>query len=605
MNRFASFFDVTNLETSIPQSVSFSSKKSQYTYQTPGSDNYPPHLNMIPENDVTPTLRIFDFMRLADTATLIPAIVPDRILDWLHGKPEHGSTIAQIEELNTKYRSQKKDIFDDPNIGDRSDWYTDAVFAQQQFTGVNPTTIKLAPAIWIDRFKSAARAQSNEEILELLTSADNASLYLQDCSYFRDAVKVASDAPMISEDKTRFLCAAVSLFQLNNAGKLHPLAIIIDYKQSIENSVVIFNKRLDPHSTIPESADWPWRYAKLCTQVSDWMRHEITTHLVNTHFVEEAVIVATHRNIPADHPVFKVLEPHWLKTLSLNAAARATLVPKIIVDLVGLTEKQSYNFINYAYTHFNWEALYIPNDLERRGFPLNQLNSKKFHNYAYGKDISMLWGALQGFVSSMLAISYGDDQQGADQKVAEDSAIQAWSSEMRSSSGGNLASFPVIHTFKELVDAVTMCIHIASPQHTAVNYLQNYYQSFVINRPPALCSAPPTTLDALLAYDEPALMRALPVNRPREWLLASHLPHLLSFRVADDQNLINYAASLWNLYKAKTGPGDIPVKKAAGLFYEQLVALRVQFQEVSDGMDKGTIPYMVLDPDATAVSILI
>jgi len=95
---------------------------------------------------------------------------------------------------------------------------------------------------------------------------------------------------------------------------------------------------------------------------------------------------------------------------------------------------------------------------------------------------------------------------------------------------------------------------------------------------------------------------ALPANRPREWLLSSHLPHLLSFRVAQDQTLINYAASLWNLYKKKNQPA---ITKAASKFYEELRALIGVFKQNSDEMSQGSIPYEVMDPNATAISILI
>ena len=174
-------------------------------------------------------LKIFDFMRLADTASLIPAIVPQFILDWQHGKPEAGSTIAEIESLNKEYRLKKKDIFDESNIGDRSDWYSDATFSQQQFTGVNPTTIALAPPDWIEQFKNAAKAQSNKVMLDLLQSVEASSLYMQDCSYFRKAINVTPDAMMKSDDGTRFACAAVSLFHLSSTGKLilWPLLSII------------------------------------------------------------------------------------------------------------------------------------------------------------------------------------------------------------------------------------------------------------------------------------------------------------------------------------------------------------------------------------------
>jgi len=65
----------------------------------------------------------------------------------------------------------------------------------------------------------------------------------------------------------------------------------------------------------------------MCVQVSDWNLYELTVHLTETHLVEEAVIVAAHRTLPVDDIVYRLLAPHWLETLPLNAAARSALIP--------------------------------------------------------------------------------------------------------------------------------------------------------------------------------------------------------------------------------------------------------------------------------------
>jgi hypothetical protein len=599
VRRFGSFFDVADFESAIPQDINLQAKKSLYTFQAPGSDKYPPHLAVIPPQDEVGLLEIFNAMRLADTATLFLSIIPDSILNWIHDNPE-ANTIAGIEARNRTLRAEQKDIFSQPNIGDRIDWYSDAVFAQQQFTGPNPTTITIASPGWIQQFQQAAKVQGNQAVVELLSAAStNGSLYVQDCSFFREAVGSSASATLQSSDGTRFACAAVSLFQLNPDGKLHPLAIVIDYKWSIDKSVVLFNKRLHPSDPVEsEATDWPWRYAKMCAQVSDWIRHEVIIHLVNTHFVEEVVIVATHRTFDTDHIVYRLLEPHWLKTLSLNAAARSTLVPNVINKIVGITDDQLYAFAKDAYSRFDWQALYIPKDLERRGFPTEEiLSNDKFHNYVYGKNMVLMWRVLRTFVASVLETAYTTDEQ-----VENDSSIAAWCGEMRGPSGGALSTFPIIKTLDELINAVVMCIHTASPQHTAVNYLQQYYQSFVINKPAALCAPQPTSLPELLAIKEHDIINALPVDRPREWLLASHLPYLLSSRVAEDQTLVNYALSIASLAVQRNEKAIIG---AATAFYSQLMGLVLVFKKNSDEMDDQTTPYDVMDPEATAVSILI
>lgn len=349
-------------------------------------------------------------------------------------------------------------------------------------------------------------------------------------------------------DGDRHLCAAVSLFQLHPDGRLHPLAIIIDYRGSIENSVAIFNKRLSPSDpTGSEEKDWPWRYAKTCAQVSDWIRHELTVHLVNTHMVGEVIIVATNRNMNSSHPVYRLLEPHWFRTLSRNEAARATLVPEVIFELVGITSVQAESFIDHAYKSFSFVGDYVPNDLPSRGFPLDKLDTEKFKNYAYARNMILMWNVLRKFVASMLAIKYKSDVM-----VATDYQIESWCNEIQIA--GKLPSFPIIKTVNQLIDAVTMCIHIVSPQHTAVHYHQNFYMAFVIAKPPSLWSE-----NSLLSYTERKLVSALPINQQREWLLAAQISWLLSFRMADEHNLINYAISVWRLYKDKKEANEVLV----------------------------------------------
>lgn len=339
-------------------------------------------------------------------------------------------------------------------------------------------------------------------------------------------------------------------------------------------------------------------------------------HLVNTHLVEEAVIVASHRQLDPDHPVMRLLFPHWQKTLALNAAARTTLVPEVIVKLIGIPRENALAFIRHEYKNFDFKKHYVPTDLKERGFPLDRLNSptdpndpynpkyRKFHNYAYARCIYSMWYKIRNFVEEMLKLDYSGPD--ADSKILNDERLQAWSAEIQSPEHADLPSFPTISTFDELVDCVTMCIHIASPQHTAVNYLQNYYQSFVVNKPPCLYAEPPTSLNELLGYTEKQLVQALPMNHSREWLLSSHIPYLLSFKPGDKESLISYAYSKYNVYMGKTDPRGNRIGQIAEEFYKDLVKSDTEFKAFGQETDdRISIPYEVLNPDWNAVSILI
>ncbi|KAF5367597.1 hypothetical protein D9757_010648 [Collybiopsis confluens] len=572
------------------------------TFQFAYSDEYPPYLEHIPSKYKTNILNIFDFKSLLQT-TVATFSLPDltrfsdstviRNLDDL---------VYRNHRLHEKVRSETRrgpisqltlGMFYIKNIGHRSDWYTDAAFGQQQFTGVNPTTITLAPSGWIEEFEAVARDQDRGDITEIL-SADPKSLYIQDYSHFRPVVGLPMDGEIKCDG--RYGCSSVVLFHLEPNGMLHPLAITLDYKGSMGNSVTIFNERPQSTTLGDESQDWPWRYAKMCAQVSDWFQHELVVHLVYTHLVEEVLIVAARRTLPSSHVVLKLLEPHWQTTLSLNEAARSTLVPKIIIGMTGFTDRQTYAFIKDGYRNFDWAGSYVPNDLERRGFPIEKLDDKKYHNYGYARNILRMWEILRRFVRTVLEDTY----TGGDQEVATDPAIAAFCGQVRSVDGGQLLSFPSISTLDELVDFITMCIHIASPQHTAVNYLQQYYQTFVPNRPSALFKPIPESLSELQAYGEDSIMSALPSHRSRDWLLMAQVPYLLSMEVAEDNTILHYATNAIN-----SSATLAVIRNAARAFKDDLEHFALTVTEYSDDLDDQQTPYHVLDPNRTAISILI
>lgn len=96
------------------------------------------------------------------------------------------------------------------------------------------------------------------------------SLYVQDYSYFRKASGADDLSCTFGEPDqedggkektaTRYGVASVCLFNLDDDGKLEPLAIIIDWRGSIHDSVFMYNRELDP---IKQKDDWAWRYGKI------------------------------------------------------------------------------------------------------------------------------------------------------------------------------------------------------------------------------------------------------------------------------------------------------------------------------------------------------
>ncbi|OJJ00337.1 hypothetical protein ASPVEDRAFT_165036 [Aspergillus versicolor CBS 583.65] len=659
-HRHHSFMEVMEFDSSLPPNRPAEEKRKHYLF-TRDDDVFPPHLKLVGRDDEAskdqrldlPLDNIFDSMRLTQAGALMRGFLvwykrwaASEIARWHLGElgtPDEGKTLKEVEDYNKKRleiskdfkgREQdkpKNDIFDKPNVGELEDWYSDAAFAQQQLTGVNPTTIKQASDEWLDHFIQASNDHEDHAITDIIKDLKNSSresLYMQDYSYFRKAAGMdpAGDIKQYWKDGVwpwskygyRYNCASVCLYYLNETGQLYPLAIVIDWRDSARDSVTIFNRtmfkskdlrtgadiREKEHQLEEEKKDWPWRYAKTCVQSSDWFQHEVTAHLTNTHFIEEAIIVASNRQFDDEHAVLQLLRPHWRKTLALNQAARSTLVPHVVLDLVGFSDKQASKFIWDAYTKFDFKENYVPTELKNRGFPPEKLGDGKFHNYAYAKCINSMWWKIRKFVKGILAAIYGGP--GADDKIKADKQIQAWVEELQNPNGANLKTFPEIKTFDELVDCVTMCIHIASPQHTAVNYLQNYYLSFVVNKPPCLFEEPPKTLEELLRYTEQDLVKALPMNQPAEWLLASHIPYLLNKNPDNDETLRHYAQSAAGLFRTKQGESDQAIAKAATDFLTQLDQSKEEFENYAKEVDSWeNLKYQVLYPESNAVSILI
>lgn len=136
--------------------------------------------------------------------------------------------------------------------------------------------------------------------------------------------------------------------------------------------------------------------------------------------------------------IYQLLEPHWLRTLSLNAAARETLVPQIVLDLIAYTQDQAFNFIQHAYHDFDFQGKYVPRDLQYGGFRPEDLDGRRFRNCAYARNINLMWRTVRKFVSAMIALQYKSDAH-----VAGDQRIKDWCKDFKADDGGQIKTSPL------------------------------------------------------------------------------------------------------------------------------------------------------------------
>ena len=104
----------------------------------------------------------------------------------------------------------------------------------------------------------------------------------------------------------------------------------------------------------------------------------------------EAYGMATMRNLPDPHPIFKLLQPHFRYTMAINARARATLINDggIIDSLFAIGGKGKVELIQRASSLYsvNWTNI------------VKNIKEREVHNlpgYYYAKDGIQIWKAMK------------------------------------------------------------------------------------------------------------------------------------------------------------------------------------------------------------------
>ncbi|KAF3805208.1 hypothetical protein GCG54_00010485 [Colletotrichum gloeosporioides] len=281
-----SSFAARGVDAPFPVKRELADKQAVCIWSNP-ADSYPPHLELpqklhddlekyqLDMNQIPNFNKDYrDYINAVAQAftQLVPADIA------MEGAPFAGPTILKCEEYNRSNPRPKTYIMDGENLGNPLDWYSDARFAQQLLSGVNPSTITKASTEIIKAFANEAGKQGLQNMMDLLSQTKD--FLAPDYSYFRKAMQPGFHTLWPTLDSLR-LCADCHL-QLHDNGRLHPLAIALDFKGSLENS----------------KDDQPWRYAKTCAQTADWAKHEATTHLVDTHMIEEVIMLQPTAQFP-------------------------------------------------------------------------------------------------------------------------------------------------------------------------------------------------------------------------------------------------------------------------------------------------------------------
>ncbi|XP_076144219.1 polyunsaturated fatty acid lipoxygenase ALOX15B-like [Alosa pseudoharengus] len=346
-------------------------------------------------------------------------------------------------------------------------WDEDEFFGYQFLNGLNPMVIK-----------RCSKLPGNFPVTEEMVKH-----YMRGCTLEQEMKKgniFLCDYKMLDglvgnvvAGRQQYLTAPLVLLYCNPQGLMLPIAIQLKQKPGQDNPIFL-----------PSDSKSDWQLAKLFVRNAEFSVHEVDFHLLRTHLLAEVFTVATLRNLPSPHPLFKLLYPHIRYTLHINILARNQLISEdgVINIYAGVGGESLQKLLRRATTALTYRSLCLPENISERGL-------ENVPNYYYRDDGIKLWNVINKLVERFLTHYYE-----CDANVQADTELHSWISDifthgfLARESSGVPSSF---QTVAELVKFVTMAIFTVSGQHASVNNGQFDYGGWMPNFPFALRKPPP------------------------------------------------------------------------------------------------------------------
>uniref|UniRef100_A0A4W6CVH0 Si:dkey-17e16.9 n=1 Tax=Lates calcarifer TaxID=8187 RepID=A0A4W6CVH0_LATCA len=347
-------------------------------------------------------------------------------------------------------------------------WKDDDFYGYQFLNGINPNVIKrcseLPPNFPV----------TEEMVKQFLEKGSSLQKEMEKGNIFLyDQTKMDGIPPRTNNGEPLHVTAGLCLFYLNPENKLMPIAIQLHQQPSEQNPIFL-----------PSDTETDWLLAKMYIKNADYMDHEAVHHLMRTHLVAEACAVATFRNLPVIHPLYKLLISHFRYTIFINSAAREKLLgPDGPLSISSLGYEGLMELMRRSLSEMTYSSLCLPENIAARGL-------ESIPNFYYRDDGLKLWNITASFVKSVVEYYYPSDSE-----VGKDTELQDWINEIftRCILGNTASGFPsCFNTVEEVIRFVTMVIFTVTAQHAAVNNGQFDY-GWMPNNSLLLLKPPPTT----------------------------------------------------------------------------------------------------------------
>ncbi|MFY0565420.1 lipoxygenase family protein [Archangium lansingense] len=460
-----------------------------------------------------------------------------------------------------------------PKLAQR--WQDDYEFARQAVQGVNPLHIKLITAL------PDGMPLTDGDVRGLLSPGSSLAQTLAAKRVFLLDFEILEDIPMFRKvdeegvEERRWAPAARGLLYLDDTRQLRPIAIQLGRDPA---QAPVFT---------PNDSEYDWLAAKIYLRCSEGNTHQMVTHAIRTHFVVEPFVMATMRNLPDPHPVYKLLRRHFRYTLAINDGARKGLLDKggVFDDFIATGGPDQGHIKLGQKGYLRWKlADNKPRlDFERRGV----LDPAILPYYPYRDDALPLWDAIEEYVGGVLGHFYKSDAE-----LMADAEMQAWWADL-TERGLPADKLPCTQLTRvaDLVDILTTVIFSGSVQHAAVNYLQYEHYAFVPNAPLCMRREPPRKKGVLGPDD---IVEMIPTKSQTMWQVAIGRA-LASF--GDDEEYLLHEGGWREEYFKEPGLAALQQR-----FQERL---RTQLDAVKARNAKSEVPYTVLQPDRIPCGITV
>ncbi|XP_059482281.1 polyunsaturated fatty acid 5-lipoxygenase-like [Neocloeon triangulifer] len=361
-------------------------------------------------------------------------------------------------------------------------WKDDKWFGLQRVQGVDPVLITLCKSIPEKLAVSPDMVEPFLESLSLQDALDNNKIFMIDLEIL--------DGITCKVDK---LVSPIALFYLDKSDELLPIAIQLFQEPSDKNPVYLPS---DPANC--------WLLAKMFYNMAEAQHHQAFTHLGMTHLLMESISVAAHRNLSPSHPIFRLLAPHFLYLLAINARGLEKLISKGGWIDLGMTVGRDGMFELIAKGFQNWNLQQygdVENEIRLRGV----LDPEILPYYPYRDDGLPLFEIIKKYVTNIVNYYYDSDE-----KLERDYEVQNWCKEMAtplSEDGLGIGGMPDKFESADQLAAVCTAVITACSMGHAGSFQQYETYGFVPNYPGILLKPPP---ESKMDLDDDDLLEYLP-----------------------------------------------------------------------------------------------